>query len=252
MGIKLGRGATVHADSIESQPEDSVTRCGRSADMVKGTPDAVTCKSCIKLTERDDAARSIGRERTERKTESEPETVELYATTAEVRRLSADYVKADESAEPRHFDYVDVFEAATRNNQGTVTIALRPQDTAVAPGTTKKVFQGPGVVEYHTYPDGGVDAVNVTATLIHKPMVRVVETMTVEEFQAEAVKIIEEGPYRDPATPAYNAVADAILRAIAGGPAAVPSQDGPVRWRSAHGKRKIVCQRSRGHRKAWG
>lgn len=53
MGIKLGRGATVHADSIESQPEDSVTRCGRSADLVQGVTDDVTCKSCVKLTAKD-------------------------------------------------------------------------------------------------------------------------------------------------------------------------------------------------------
>lgn len=52
-GIRLGRGATVHADSVEGQPWDSVTRCGRSADMIKGVKEAVTCKSCLKLLEGD-------------------------------------------------------------------------------------------------------------------------------------------------------------------------------------------------------
>lgn len=52
LGFKLGRGM-VHADSIESQPEDSVTRCGRSATSVTAVTSPVTCKSCLKLTAKD-------------------------------------------------------------------------------------------------------------------------------------------------------------------------------------------------------
>jgi len=48
MGIKLGRGTTVHADRTVDDLNGE-TECGRGSDMVTGTDEAVTCKSCIKI-----------------------------------------------------------------------------------------------------------------------------------------------------------------------------------------------------------
>jgi hypothetical protein len=47
-----------------------------------------------------------------------------------------------------------------------VKITLDDDDTAYAPGTTKKVFVGPGKVTYQLYPDGGAEAYPADGTVL--------------------------------------------------------------------------------------
>jgi len=52
-----------------------------------------------------------------------------------------------------------------------VTITLDDGDTAVAPGSTKKVFTGPGKVQYTWWTDGGVDAEVLEGTALRRKQV---------------------------------------------------------------------------------
>lgn len=53
MALTLGRGTTVHADSMPEQ--EGSTRCGRDSEMIKATGAEVTCKTCLKALAKDEA-----------------------------------------------------------------------------------------------------------------------------------------------------------------------------------------------------
>lgn len=54
-GVRIGRGKAVHAEALDEL--DSVTLCGKGADMVAGTGEAVDCKSCLKALVKIEAQR---------------------------------------------------------------------------------------------------------------------------------------------------------------------------------------------------
>jgi hypothetical protein len=72
-------------------------------------------------------------------------------------------------AEPVHYSYGKII-FALGDAEGTVTVTLRDGDTAEAPGTTKRVLQGPATITYRVYRDGGMGVVDPgTATLVAVP-----------------------------------------------------------------------------------
>jgi hypothetical protein len=80
--------------------------------------------------------------------------------------------KAPES-KPRHYDQADLIEAAGKDGTAKVTLTLSAQDTAVAPGTTKRVFQGPATIAYLVYPDGMIKVIDDSgARLVDTPRPR--------------------------------------------------------------------------------
>lgn len=355
-GIKLGRGATVHADSIETQPEDSVTRCGRSADMITGVSDAVTCKRCVTLTEGDarkaeSAAAAVAAitDRADNGTGVEPWEAELLTDRAETdnvimvdlrdecdvvaivptdaadngtasdakiaayarkhhlspeaeagMRQARDEVLAEDAApidpviktvlrpwvtvstreidgvltevqvayeddgRPAATRYVPVetadngtvtthwtladVAALPRNEAGATLVTLRDGDTADAPGTTKKVFAGIGLITFTFYGDGGVTAYPADGGGVYVRYLTETEKSARREtpdngtgasLMSTPVPVLK----REAPNPETGYWARENARQAS---ATVPSVDGPVRYRApGNGKRKIFVQRHR-------
>lgn len=64
----------------------------------------------------------------------------------------------------KHIDHDDILSAATEleDNYRKLTVVLEEGDTAYAPGSTKKVFTGPGEIIYYIHPTGWVAHPSIT------------------------------------------------------------------------------------------
>ena len=110
----------------------------------------------------DECAEHPAMRQTWRNGEPECEACEVLRQADEQadRKKLSTIVPANADVPARHYSGVVIIALAAHVGQRAVTVTLRAQDTAEVPGTTKRIFNGPGEIHYLVYPDGGLDVLS--------------------------------------------------------------------------------------------
>lgn len=233
MALTLGRGTTVHADSMPEQ--EGSTRCGRDSEMIKATGAEVTCKTCLKALAKDEA-QDIDRIADEILTDRAgtwPSTVNTGTAPTAAPHGTPDYAELDPSL-PQHWTYAEIFNEARGVFPSSLMITLGAGDSADMPGTTKRIFpwttkrifRGAGWVKYLAHPDGGMDA-------YPGPTVTQVSVYDISAAPTEPVRYVEQPELMD------------RIRKLAARSAGTPGyaseprrfRAGPAGKRGTHGRR---------------